>query len=123
MKTLFKICSYILLISGILSLFLTIGEFFHATSKLEIAILIISYLIPAILTLFTGLCGVMKKSYQSLITLGTLAMMVRFMNTYKGYNGIIPIYDYANLFLPFIYVILVLLINQDEIENDLQNDV
>lgn len=118
------VCSYILLISGLVSVFFSFLRLFtQPLSELEQAVTIISYLIPGILTLLTGLFGVKNKSYHILIVLGTLSALIRSMVSFQGYNGIIPILPYEDLVIPVLYVILVLSINHDAIERDLEADI
>lgn len=123
MKTLFKVCSFIMLASGLISIAISTGILvFVPLSTLYKAVTIISYLIPGLLTFFTGLFGLRRKSYHLLITLGTLALMTRAMITFQGYNGIIPLLQYGDLLLPLAYTILVVMINHENIENDLKSE-
>ncbi len=123
MKTLFKVCSFIMLGSGLVNI-LIFGStlILEPLSELNRAVIIISFLVPGGLTLLTGLFGIMKKSYHVLITFGTLAILIRSMISFQGYNGIIPVFQYNDILLPVAYTVLVLLINHDEIETDLKND-
>lgn len=123
MKTLFKVCSFIMLASGLVSIIIAGSALvLQPLSELHRAVIIISFLVPGCLTFLTGLLGVMKKSYHVLITFGTLAILIRSMISFQGYNGIIPIFQYNDILLPVAYTVLVLFINHDKIETDLKTD-
>lgn len=112
-----------MLIEGSLGIIIAISIiFFGRLSTLYVAVTIISILIPGILSFFTGLFGWMKKSYHLLITLGTLSMMMKGMLSFQGYNGIIPVLQYSDLIIPGAYLILVLLINHDQINNEIKEE-
>lgn len=120
MKKLFKICSAIMLVEGSLGIIISLGILlFTQLSSLYVAVTIISILIPGVLSFLTGLFGWMKKSYHLLITLGMLSLMIKGMLSFQGYNGIIPILQYSDLIIPGAYLVLVLLINHDQINEDI----